>query len=132
MSDTPITDHISEIYVADKYSEYVGEGEYPDNKKAFPKAVSTTFDGIAIDKNTRVIIYSNKKFKGKILLDCTGPAIINNIKWKDDPEIKDFQTKKFKSPLHQNFPPSTRQWSQTNMETWSNGSLKIICQCNTT
>ncbi|HMD00474.1 MAG TPA: hypothetical protein VKH37_09985, partial [Ferruginibacter sp.] len=54
----------SVIYVEDGISEYVGEGVYPDNSNAFPNAGAGvhTFDGIAIDKGTRVIIYSQKNF----------------------------------------------------------------------
>eukprot|EP01084_Bolivina_argentea_P167749 291064_1 len=36
-------------YKVDIYSEYVGAGAYPKNSEAFPKAVASTFDGIAID-----------------------------------------------------------------------------------
>ena len=127
ISDEFVKGHISQIYMVDDYSEYVGAGEYKKNKTAFPKAVETTFDGIAIDRNTRVIIYSKQNFRGKVLLNCSGPAIINNIIWKNDERIRDFVTKKFKEPLESNFPPSVRQWSKTNMEDWSNGSVKVIC-----
>lgn len=127
VSDEPVEGHISVIYVVDKYSEYVGDGEYPDNKVAFPKAVATTFDGIAIDKGTRLIIYSKKNFEGEVLLDITGPALINNIKWQSNVYIKNFQTKTFKGDLEENFPPSCRQWSKNNMNEWDHGSLKIIC-----
>lgn len=127
LADVPISGHISKIYRPDKYSEYVGAGEYPSNKKAFPKAVKTTFDGIAVDKGTRVIIYSKENFKGKVLLDVTGPAVINNNKWKNDRRIKDFRTRRFKGGLQSNFPPSCRRWSKSNMNSWSNGSVKIIC-----
>ena len=74
----------SEIYKVDDCSEYVGSGFYPDNELAFPKAVFSTFDGIAIDKGTRLIIYSQKKYQGKILLDIIGPAVINNIYHKNN------------------------------------------------
>jgi len=119
---------ISEVYVIDNLSEYVGAGEYSDNQKAFPKAVSTTFDGIAIDSGTRVIIYREKNFQGEVLLDKTGPAIINNIIWKEDSRYKDCNTETFKEPLQTNFPPSVREWSKTDMQNWSYGSLKIICE----
>jgi len=127
VSDEYVEGHISEIYKVDKYSEYVGEGEYPDNVVAFPKAVATSFDGIAIDKGTRVIIYSGKNFSGNVVLDKTGPAIINNIKWVANAYIKDFQSKQYRGDLQSNFPPSCRIWSSENMNDWSNGSLKVIC-----
>lgn len=131
VSDEPLTDHISRIYEIDECSEYVGEGQYPNNEKAFPKAVSTTFDGIAIDRNTRVIIYSKKNFKGEVLLDETGPAIINNVVWKRDRRICNFIKKTYIEPLQSNFPSSCRRWSNSNMTDWSKGSVKIICiECN--
>lgn len=119
---------ISEVYVIDNMSEYVGSGEYPDNEKAFPKAVATTFDGIAIDSGTRVIIYKEKNFQGEILLDKTGPAIINNVLWKDDNRYTKCNIETFKEPLQTNFPPSVREWSKTDMQNWSYGSLKVICE----
>jgi hypothetical protein len=119
--------HISQVYKEDQYSEYVGAGEYPDNEKTFPKAVATTFDGIAIDSGTRVIIYEEKDFKGKVLLDKTGPAIINNIKWRDDSRYSHCNTDTYPEPLQSNFPQSVREWSKTDMQKWSFGSLKVIC-----
>ena len=62
----------SKIWVIDDASEYVGEGEYPRAINAFPRAHEATFDGIAIDKNTRVIIYSEENFKGDVLLNEAG------------------------------------------------------------
>ena len=126
-----------EIYVEDAYSEYVGAGEYPDNVKAFPKSAQSTFDGIAIDKGTRVIIYSEKNFKGDVLLDKNGPAIINNMIWKDSLSI-DWKNIKFKPPYQDTFPSSKRYFSKSNMNKWSYGSMKVICNsantpapCNT-
>ncbi len=127
IGDEFVDKHISKIYRVDKYSEYVGAGEYPDNSVAFPKSVKTTFDGMAIDKETRVIIYSGKNFTGRVLLDKTGPAIINNIKWKDDPRYNKYNTKTYSSALQANFPQSVRSWSSSDMQKWSNGSVKVIC-----
>ncbi len=128
LSDVAITGHMSKIYVADKYGEYVGEGEYPNNLSAFPKAVKYTFDGIAVDKGTRIILYSEPNFKGKVLLDIKGPAIINNSKWKTERRIKNFTTKTFGSGLQGSFPSSCRTWSKGNMNDWSKGSIKVICE----
>jgi len=130
ISDEYVDSHISVIYEVDGYSEYVGAGEYSDNRKAFPKSVATTFDGIAVDKGTRVVLYSKKKFRGKVLLDITGPAIINNIAWVSDARIKDFINKEFDEPLQSNFPVSCRQWSASDMNKWSKGSVKVICMGN--
>lgn len=126
-----ITDNFgySEIYKVDDYSEYVGEGEYPMNELAFPKVANSphTFDGIAIDKGTRVIIFEKPNFRGDTLLDQIGPAIINNGAFRNREEAKDWQTKKFKEPLQTNYPPSVRFYSDTNMQDWSKGSIKVIC-----
>lgn len=127
LSDVKVTGHISKIYVEDEKGEYVGEGEYPSNKAAFPKAVASTFDGIAVDAETRVVIYSEPNFKGTIVLDITGPAVINNMKWKEEARIKNFTTKAFAGDLESNFPASCRIWSSTNMNAWDTGSLKVIC-----
>jgi len=127
LSDSPIVGHISKIYTPDKYGEYVGEGEYPNNNTAFPKAVKYTFDGIAVDKGTRIILYSKENFQGTVLLDIKGPAIINNSKWKDERRIRDFTTKTFSGGFQSQFPTSCRSWSKGNMNDWSNGSIKVIC-----
>ena len=115
----------SEAYKIDQYSDYVGAGNYPDASKAFPRASSGTFDGIAIDKGTRVIIYKEKNFKGAILLDRSGPLIINNAKHKG--LMPNFETKIFKEPIQTLFPQGTREWSNLNMNLWSKGSVKVIC-----
>eukprot|EP01084_Bolivina_argentea_P139977 246198_1 len=122
-----VESHVSVAYKIDKYSEYVGQGEYPRNKEAFPKAVGTTFDGIAIDANTRVIIYEKEHFQGKVLLDARGPKIINNGMWKNNPTYSHCNTDIFPdSELQENFPLNVRVWTDDNMQNWSNGSVKIL------
>jgi len=94
---------------------------------AFPKAVRTTFDGIAIDKGTRLIIYSKKNFQGTVLLDITGPAIVNNVLHISNTDVNFCNTINFNSPLQENYPQSVRRWSKSNMNDWSFGSCQIIC-----
>ena len=118
---------VSEIYQEDEFSEFVGSGSYPSNQRAFPKAVRTTFDGIAIDKGTRLIIYSKKNFKGKVLLDVTGPAIICNKKFRDHTPVNHVMTDVFPGELQANYPPSVRRYSDTDMHSWSFGSCRITC-----
>ena len=129
LSDEEELGNISIIYQIDNFSEYVGEGEYPRGQKAFPKADATSFDAIAIDHGTQVIIYSEENFKGKILLNEKGPSIILNIHRNPEyrSDIDKILTKIFKEPLNTNFPPSCRKMSSTNMFEWSKGSLKVIC-----
>lgn len=120
--------NISKIYSVDINSEYVGEGSYPDNSKAFPKAVASSFDGIAIDKGTRLILYSEKNFQGEVLLNIKGPAIINNVIWKNDSRYKHCNTDTYPEELQENYPVSVRKWSESNMHIWSKGSCKIECE----
>ena len=127
MGGAAVLNNISKIYQEDYASEYVGGGFYVSNEKAFPKSVAQTFDGIAIDRGTRLIIYSKKNFKGQVLLDIRGPAIINNVIWKDDGRYKQCNTEDFPSNLQSNFPQNVRIWSSSNMHEWSFGSCKIIC-----
>lgn len=119
--------NISVAYVVDKYSECVGEGSYSKNSEAFPNAVKTTFDGIAIDDGTRVIIWEKENFQGKVLLDQTGPAIINNVNWKSDTRYNGTMTKIFKDKdLQELYPQNRRFWSISNMHDWSKGSVKVM------
>ena len=115
------------IFGDDPCGEYVGSGYYPNNEKAFPKAVKHTFDAIAVDKGTRLIIYSKPQFEGDVLLDVVGPMLITNVKWKNNSRYNDVATKTFPAELQELFPPSRRQWSSGDMWDWSSGSCKIIC-----
>ena len=124
---SPITNNVSKIYQLDNASEFVGSGDYPDNTKAFPNSVNTTFDGIAIDAQTRLTIWSQKNFKGEILLDTVGPLIINNVIWKDYARYKHCNTDEFPPDLQKTYPQSKRIWSKTDMHNWSFGSCKITC-----
>ena len=129
MSDSFELNYFTEIYQIDEFSEYVGEGEYPRANTAFPKSHSASFDGIAIDKGTRVIIYSKENFNGEILMDEIGPKIITNIfRIEEYQEIVLKNNQKiYKEPLNTNFSPSSRKMSSSNMIEWSQGSLKVIC-----
>ncbi|MCB1657223.1 MAG: fibronectin type III domain-containing protein [Moraxellaceae bacterium] len=127
MADAFESSGISEVYVEDRFSEYVGPGLYPDNNQAFPKAVSTTFDGIAIDTGTKVTIYSQKDFKGEVLYEKVGPAIINNSIWRNDGRYGPPVERNWKEPLQTTYPQSVREWSVGNMHSWSSGSLMIEC-----
>ena len=127
MSDHYKENWKSEVFVIDDASEYVGEGDYPRAIEAFPKSHQTTFDGIAIDKRTRVIIYEKPFFKGKILLDEVGPLIITNNYREGDLIVTENNNKIFSGDLNVLFPPNRRIMSSSNMFDWSKGSLKVIC-----
>lgn len=120
------------IFREDGLSEFVGMGDYPKNREAFPKAVGSTFDGIAIDAGVRCIMYSEENFTGTVILDRTGPFVINNgdccfnaalytDNW--DGEVEDPQQTGV--TMDDLFPVATRQWSTGSMHGWSYGSLKL-------
>lgn len=118
---------VSLIYQEDQFSEFVGSGSYPSNEAAFPKSVAHTFDGIAIDKGTRLIIYRKKNFQGEILIDVIGPAIICNKKFRDHAPVNHVMTDVFPGNLQSTYPPSVRRYSSTDMHNWSFGSCRITC-----
>jgi hypothetical protein len=118
----------TKIYELDNFSEFVGFGEYPSNEVAFPKAVRSSFDGIAIDKGTRLIIYEKGNFQGRIVLDVTGPALIYNVLWENDSRYNFMIDEVFPEPLQSNYPRSVRTYSSEDMHPWSLGSCKIICE----
>merc|ERR1712032_1191152 len=112
--------------------EYVGVGEYPDNNQAFPLSIKYTFDSVAVDAGTRVIIYSEPNFKGKVLWDRVGPAIVVNSKWKDNTwpfcKGKTFEKalkQEWEGRLQDLFPPEVREFSCSDMHCWNSGSLVI-------
>lgn len=130
MNDVVVAGWTSIPYKEDQYGEYVGIGRYPDNQKAFPNAIKATFDSVAVDAGTRVIIYEKKNFKGKVLWDQVGPAIICNEIWKDNTfhkgkKYEDVFKGEWKEPLNTIFPPEVRELSTTNMHNWNSGSLVI-------
>ena len=127
LSDEESEVGISVIFQYDKGGEYVGSGNYPDNQRAFPNAVSHTFDAIAVDNGTHLILYSKPNFNGTVLLDVVGPMLITNVLWINDSRYNGVATKTFTPELQELFPVSRRRWSSSNMHDWSNGSCKIIC-----
>jgi len=126
MADHTVSSWFSEVYIVDRYSEYVGAGLYPSNNAAFPKAVASTFDSIAIDTGTKVTLYSKANFQGEILYEQVGPSLINNGIWKDYSQAA-LAMQNWKEPLQSNYPQSVRKWSSTNMHDWSYGSIIVEC-----
>lgn len=126
MSDIQNRPHNSKAYVDDDCSDMLTPGKYHRIKNYLTKSTKTTFDGIAVAPGTRLIIYSKPNFKGNILVDVTGPAIINNKKWQNDSRYIPSNTKTYIQELQGTFPQSVRQWSVSNMHKWQNGSIEII------
>jgi hypothetical protein len=115
------------IWQDDNTGEILGLGRYPYISEALKESVESTFDGIAIDEKTRLIIYSGENFTGNVLLDISGPAVINNSLWQDRAdEFGAPNTKDYGQGLQSEFPQEHRFWSETNMHTWQKGSLEIL------
>lgn len=86
----------------------VAMGDYANvlDSNSYRLASNGTFDGMAIGANTRVIIYSGLNFTGSVVLDRTGPILINNHGVK---ETNDWSASG--SPVSQ-FTPATRFTAQ--------------------
>lgn len=123
MSDHFVAGWSGVPYQPDSAGEYVGIGEYPRNREAFPQSIAQTFDSVAIDAGTRVTIYSEPDFQGDVLWDQVGPRIVCNVLYQTQwPELL---TTTWTEPLNTMFPPDVREWSGTNMHLWDSGSLVI-------
>lgn len=109
----------------DPYSDFLKPGRYSDIITELKKSGAHTLDGIAVPEKTRLIIYENSDFTGAVLLDVTGPAIINNVFRYSNRRFKNISEKQFHDRLQSRFPQSVRSWSATNMHTWLDGSLEI-------
>ena len=109
----------------DAFSNSLSPGKYDELRHVLQKSTYHTLDGIAVPACTRIIVYKNKKCRGEVLLDVTGPAIVNNVLWADDDQYNEVNTKNFNEELQPYFPQSVRSWSTTNMHTWRDGSLEI-------
>ncbi len=120
--------HISQIYdLNDPAGEMVGAGRYPDNTQAFPKAVATTFDAIAVDKGTSVILYAEPNFGGTPVAELKGPAVLVNTIWFGDQRYLNSGLAP-DSLLDALFPAEVRRFSSENMHLWSHGSVMVQCK----
>ncbi|MDF3026980.1 MAG: hypothetical protein K0S23_1287 [Fluviicola sp.] len=109
----------------DPYSNFLRPGKYDILSHYLQKSGHHTLDGIAIPANTRLIVYKNQYCRGEILLDITGPAIVNNVIWSEMDAYKQVNTKEFNEQLQPYFPQATRRWSTGNMHEWTKGSMEI-------
>lgn len=124
LADVHIPNWTTKLLEHDDAGEYVGVGEYTSNMCAFPNAIKHTFDAVAVDAGTRVIIYRKPHFEGEVLWDVVGPAVICNSLYKGRSKYGDLY-RKWKEPLNTIFPPEVREWSCTNMQLWDSGSMRI-------
>ncbi|WP_294669254.1 hypothetical protein [uncultured Fluviicola sp.] len=111
--------------IEDPYSDFLKPGRYSDIVRELKNSGAHTLDGIAIPEKTRLIIYENSDFTGAVLLDVTGPAIVNNSYRYGDKRFKHISSKLFHDSLQSRFPQSVRSWSTSNMHTWQKGSMEI-------
>lgn len=119
LSNTFLDSWYSVIGQVDQYSQLVGPGEYPQSEP-FLRASETTFDGIALGRDTSIIIYDSPNFTGNILFQAHGPLVINNIHYRDfEPKIEQnggamdtWLTEAWPGNFNEQFPPSARRWSE--------------------
>lgn len=109
----------------DPHSSFLKLGKYNGLAEVLRTAINFTLDGIAIPANTRLIVYKEKNCSGEILLDVTGPAIINNYIYSENERYNFVNTKEFIPELQPYFPQAVRSWSTTNMRDWVKGSMEV-------
>lgn len=126
MSDEQGVFGFSRAFEDDEYSNFLSYGKYNSLSVVLPKADKQTFDGIAVPAHTRLVIYKETDCKGEVLLDVTGPAIVNNTIWQTYDYYNIVNTKEYTPDLQLFFPQEVRSWSKSNMHYWNTGSLEII------
>lgn len=109
----------------DPHSSFLKLGKYNALTDVLRTAANFTLDGIAIPANTRLIVYKDQNCSGEILLDVTGPAIINNYIYSEYDRYNFVNTKEFTPDLQPYFPQAVRSWSKTNMRDWVKGSMEV-------
>ena len=116
---------VSEIMKEDKFSDILGEGEYPVLGDALKKSTYAsskfdhTLDAIALSKGTKVTIYSEKNFNGNILFQGEGPLIVYNKIHKEDELFKEVFYGEWKEPYQSEYPKSVRILSSSDMNNWA-------------
>ena len=125
ISDIREDDLSSRACAKDPYSDFIKAGKYNLINHLLVYSNYQTLDGIAVPANMRLVIYSEPNFKGTLLLDVTGPAIINNISEKNNPNAEEIRTREFMAPFQGKFPQSVRTWSVNDMKLWVKGSMEI-------
>jgi hypothetical protein len=126
MSDEFRNNGISKAFTDDIYSNFLSVGKYDTLSKFLTKANTQTLDGLAIPANVRVVVYKDVNFNGEVLLDITGPAIVNNMLWTDHQTYSTVNTKNYSPELQDFYPQAVRFWSLSNMHYWPKGSMEIL------
>lgn len=111
---------------SDPHSSFLQIGKYSTLDKVLQKAHKFTLDGVAIPANTRLIVYKGQNFTGEVLLDITGPAIVNNYIYLEfGGGYYSVNWKEFIPSLQPYFPQAVRSWSTNNMRDWVKGSMEV-------
>lgn len=119
-----VDDQTSKAFSNDPWSDFIVPGQYTWIDRALTFSNFTELDGVAIPANTRLIVYSERNFKGVVLLDITGPAIVYNSAGIPP---ADFFSETYTTPaLQKTFPPAVRTQSNSDMHLWINGSMEIL------
>ncbi len=127
IADSRVEGVSSGAYRDDPYSDFLAPGKYAWIDRFLTYANFQTLDGIAVPPNVRLVIYSEKDFEGEVILDVTGPAVINNTQLQANTESKSTHAKTYEpGQLQTIFPQSVRRWSESNMQRWIDGSMEII------
>jgi tetratricopeptide (TPR) repeat protein len=119
-------DGFSKINEEDSYSDFLPPGKYDTVAPYLVKSQAYTFDGIVVPPGTRIVIYKDLNCKGEVLLDVTGPAIVNNQIWENDSRYNNLDSKDFTPELQSTYPPTVRSWSKSNIHLWGQGSMEVI------
>ncbi|WP_341902399.1 hypothetical protein [Fluviicola taffensis] len=125
ISDKREDDLASKAFSKDPYSDFIKPGKYNIIDDFLTYSNYQTLDGIAVPANMHLVIYSEPQFKGTVLVDVVGPAIINNMNKKNTSNAKEIQTHEFTAPLQGKFPQYVRTWSVSDMKSWVKGSMEI-------
>lgn len=123
ISDILVDEQTSRALSDDPWSDFLDTGSYAWIDHALTFSNFAEVDGLAIPEGIHVTVYAERNFKGAILLDVTGPAIIGNA---THPETKKMLSKPFEIPvLQKTFPTTVRRESDSDMHKWINGSIVI-------
>jgi hypothetical protein len=98
--------------------DILDEGQYPNAGSVFGRAISGSFDSVAVKDGFVACFYAAPNFVGDPFVVAKGPVVINNANWRND--------------LRSGPAPGYRMtWSTTNMygdSRWSNPGSLIICK----
>lgn len=64
------------------YMDIIDSGCYKQASSFFPKAISGSFDSVALKEGYVVCIYEKINFEGSPFVVAKGPIIINNSNWR--------------------------------------------------